>query len=212
VRFLASSSVFLIVVSILYTTATAGTDDQPLRAVPELVSQRYCYGDAEAFSVWLRLRMKYTNRTDKTLILDKEIGKAWYRVTVARNLEDLNAERYESNPYLDWFFTDKDQLPKKPSMVAPGPDFAILTPGQTFQSEIDTSVVAQYDSAKDVAGAIRSGTHIFQMQLSAWNRPGLPSEFEKSWKQKGEIVTGLIKTEPMEIRIPPNPKVEKECK
>ncbi|HEV3375482.1 MAG TPA: hypothetical protein VG051_07230 [Candidatus Acidoferrum sp.] len=198
--------------SIAYATATAGTDDRPLGAVTELISQRYCFGDAEVFSILLRLHVKYTNRTDKTLILDKEIGKAWYEVTVARNVKDLAAGKYEYNPNIDWFFTNKDQLPKKPSLATPGPDFAVLTPGQTFESEIDTSVVAQYDSGKDVAGAIRSGVHIFQMQLSAWNRPGLPSEFEKSWRQKGQIVTALIKTEPMEIRVPSNPKVENDCK
>jgi hypothetical protein len=212
VRFLASTSGLLSVISILYATATASTDDQPLTAVPALVSQRYCAGDAETFSVWLRMRMTYSNRTDRTVILDKEIGKAWYGVIVARNLEDLNSGKYEYNPNIDWFFADKDQLPKKPSLAAPGPDFAILPPGKTFESEVDPSVVTQYENAKDVAGAIRSGTHIFQMQLSAWNRPGLPSEYEKSWAQKGQIVTGLIKTEPIEIRVPPNPKVENECK
>ncbi len=211
-RLLASISGLLTIVCIVCAPTTAGTDDQPLRAVPELISQRYCFGDAEVFSVWLKLRMKYTNRTDKTLILDKEIGKAWYGVTLARNVEDLAAGKYESNPNIDWFFNDKDQLPKRPSLTAPGPDFAILPPGKTFESEIDTSVIARYDSAKDIAGAIRSGSHIFQMQLSAWNRPGLPSEFEKSWGQRGQIVTGLIKTEPIEIRLPPNPKVESDCK
>jgi hypothetical protein len=212
VRFLANVSGFLTVISVLYATTTASTDEQPLRAVPTLISERYCAGDAETFSVWFRIRMSYTNRTDRTLILDKEIGKAWYRVTVARSLEDLNAGKYEYNPNIDWFFTDKDQLLKKPSLAGPGPDFAVLPPGKTFESEVDPSVVTQYKSAKDVAGAIRSGTHIFQMQLSAWNRPGLPSEFEKSWKQKGQIVMGLIRTEPIEIRVPLNPKVENECK
>jgi hypothetical protein len=64
-----------------------GTEDQPLIAIPTLIRQRYCYGDAEVFSVWLKLRMQYINRTGKTLILDKEIGKAWYGVKLARTLE-----------------------------------------------------------------------------------------------------------------------------
>ena len=211
-RFLASISGLLTLVFMVSAPATAGGDDQPLRAAPEIISQRYCFGDAEVFSVWLKLRVKYTNLTNKTLILDKEIGKAWYGVTVAHNVEDLAAGKYESNPNIDWFFTDKDQLPKSPSSAAPGPDFAILSPGKTFESAIDTSVVAQYDITKDVAGAIRSGTHIFQMQISAWNRPGLAREFEKSWRQTGQIVTGLIKTEPIELRLPANPKVESDCK
>jgi hypothetical protein len=38
------------------------------------------------FAVNLRLRVKYTKRTEKALILDKEIGKAWYGISVARNV------------------------------------------------------------------------------------------------------------------------------
>src|SRR5260370_41691431 len=205
------SSLF-IGVSVGYAPATAGAHDHPLKVVPELVSQRYCFGDAEVFSVLLKLHVKYTNRTDKTLILDKGVGKAWYQVTVARSAEDLAAGKYESNPNIDWIFGEKDQFPQKPPLAGPGPDFAILKPGETYEGEIETSVVAQYEGTKDISGAIRSGTHVLQMQLSAWNRPGLRSEFEKSWREKGYLVTGVIKTEPIEIRVPAAPKIENECK
>jgi hypothetical protein len=208
VRFLSSISGFFAVASLCLATTA---HEPPVKAVPELISQRYCSGDAEVFSVWLRLRMTYTNQTDETLILDKEIGKVWYGVKVARTLEDLNAGKYEYNPNIDWFFTDQDKLPKNPSLAAPGTAFAILSPGQSFESEIDTSAVAQYESAKNVAATMRSGTHVFQMELSAWNHAGLPSEFEKSWK-KGRIVTGSIKTEPIAIGVPANLNVENVCK
>jgi hypothetical protein len=36
--------------------------------------------------------------------------------------------------------------------------------------------------------------------------------FAESWRKLGELVTGVIKTEPLGIRIPPDPKVEKKCK
>jgi hypothetical protein len=188
------------------------TDDQPLTAMPELISERYCYGDAEVFSVWLKLRMQYINRTNKTLILDKEIGKAWYSVTVARNIEDLAARKYEYNPNIDWVFSDKDKLPIRPSRASPGSDFAILPPGQMFESDMDSGAIAQYESPKDFTGSIRSGVHVLQMELSAWNHPGVASEFEKRWRKVGQLVTGVIKTEPLEIRVPSDPKVEKNCK
>src|SRR5258708_34289582 len=66
-------------------------EDQSVKAIPELVGTRYCYGDAEVYSVWLKLRVKYVNRTDKTLILDRELGKAWYGEKLARTLTDLVA-------------------------------------------------------------------------------------------------------------------------
>jgi hypothetical protein len=212
-RAYAHTLLLLTVIPILLTASVSlpTKDDQPLRVIPELIGKRYCYGDAEVFSIWLKLQVKYVNRTDKTLILDKEIGKAWYGVKVARNLEDLESGTYEYNPNIDWLFSDKDKLPDWPSPDSPGPDFAILTPGQTFESEIDTWVVAQYENPKKFPGSIRPGVHVLQMELSAWNHPGEVSAFEKSWRKFGNLVTGVIKTEPLEIRVPSNPKVEKKC-
>lgn len=203
------------VVPLLMTVAASvpqTLQDQPLRAVPELIRTKYCYGDGEVFSVWLKLRVKYINQTEKTVILDKEIGKAWYREKVARTLEDLSAGKYEYNPNKDWFFSDKDKLPGKPNAQSPSPDFIVLSPGQMFVSEINTSVVAQYENPKDFAGSIRPGAHVFQMELAAWSHPGEASEFARSWKKFGDLVTGVVKTEPLEISIPSKPKVERNCK
>jgi len=204
----------LVITPLLMAVATRlpATQEQPLKAVPELIGTRYCYGDAEVFSVWLKLRVKYVNQSERTVILDKEIGKAWYGIRVARTLEDLSAGKYEYNPNIDWFFSDKDKLPDKPNAEAPSADFVILSPGESFESEINADVIAKYENQKDFPGSIRPGVHVFQMELSAWNHPGEASEFAKSWQKFGDLVTGVIKTEPLEIRIPSNPKVERNCK
>ena len=187
-------------------------NDQPLKAIPEIVGTRYCYGDAEVYSVWLKLRVKYVNQTRKTLILDREIGKAWYGEKVARNLDALAAGKYEYNPNIDWFFTEKDKLPDKPNPNSPGSDFIVLTPGETFVSEINASVVAQFENPKDFVGSIRPGVHVLQLELSSWNHPGESAVFAGSWRKFGELVTGVVKTEPLEIVIPSSPKVEEKCK
>jgi hypothetical protein len=204
----------LIVILMLLTAADgiATKEDQPLKAMPMLVATRYCYGDSEVFSVWLELRVKYLNATNKTLILDREIGKASYGEKVARSLEDLAAGRYEYTPNKDWFFTDKDKSPQRPRTDSPGPDFVVLAPGDTFEGGMNAAVVAQYENPKNFAGSIRPGVHIFQVELSAWNHSGEASVFAKSWRNFGELVTGTIKTEPLEIQIPPNPNVERKCK
>ena len=183
-------------------------DDQPLQVTPKLIGQEYCYGDAEVYAVRLTLRMKYINGTDKTLILDKEIGVAWYGVAVARNTEDLNAGKYEYHPNIDWMTSGP---PNVPSPHSPGPDFVILAPGRSFTNEIDATVVAQYDGPSDFAGSIRSGTHMLRLDLSSWNHSGEASKFEESWRRYGRLVTGVIKSEPLEIVVPSNPKVKKKC-
>jgi hypothetical protein len=192
-------------------TPALPSNDQPLDAIPELVGTRYCYGDAEVYSVWLKLRVRYINRTDKTLILDKEIGEAWYGVKVARSLIDLATGKYEYNPNIDWLVPDNDKLHDKPNTDSPGPNFAVLTPGQAFENEVSTAVVVQYDNPRDFAGSVRPGVHVFQMELSAWLHPEEASAFAKSWRKFGELVTGVIKTEPLEIRLPSDPKVEEKC-
>jgi hypothetical protein len=156
--------------------------------------------------------VKYVNRGQRAVILEKAIGKAWYSVKVARTLEDLHAGNYEYNPNIDWFFTDKDKLPDKPNAKSPSQDFVILSPGQMFESEIDAAVVAQYENPKNFVGSIRPGVHVLQLELSAWSHTGESSEFAKSWRKFGDLATDVIKTEPLEIRIPSNPKVEENCK
>lgn len=204
----------LAVISILLAAAVSilANDDQPVSAIPALVSIRYCDGDTQVYSVWLNLRVKFVNRTNKTLILDKEIGKAWYGEKIARSVEDLAAGRYEYNPNIDWVFSKKDDLPAVPSADAPGSDFALLVPGHTFNSEVNITVFAQYENPKSFAGSIRPGVHVLQLELSAWDHPGKASVYANSWRKLGELVTGVIKTEPLEIRIPSNPEVERGCK
>jgi hypothetical protein len=96
----------------------------------------------------------------KPIILDKDIGKAWYSTKVARDKEELAAEKYESNPNVDWLFSDKDQLPAMPDAHSPGPGFAILHAGETLESDMDTSVVVLYPNARDIKGLHPPGVHV----------------------------------------------------
>jgi len=184
-------------------------DGQPLRATVSIVGTRYCSaGDPDTFAVWLDLRIKYTNLTDVNLILDREIGKAWYGQKVARSLHDLADGLYESNPNIDWM--PQDHLPVKPSLGRPDADFVILSPGESFESQAQPSVIAEYEGRK-IPSVVTSGVHVFQMDLSAWDRPGNPSQFAKSWRKFGKLVTGTVVTQPLTITIPPNPAVEFNC-
>jgi hypothetical protein len=82
-----------------------------------------------------------------------------------------------------------------------GGDFIVMSPGDMFQSETNASVVAQYENPKNFAGAIRPGSHVLQLDLSAWGHAEAASTFAKSWRKFGELLTGVIRTEPLEIRV-----------
>jgi hypothetical protein len=185
---------------------------ESIAATPEIISQEYCPGDQDLYSIALTLRVTFRNNSGKALILDKKIGQAWYGVTVARNKEDLAAGKYEYHPNIDWFFSGEDQIQEKPTSESPGPDFAILAPGQTFVTVIKTGVVALIDDTSHVVGGIHAGTHLFQMTLAAWNRPTKALGYESSWRRFGTVVTGTINTEPIELQVPRDPKVKDRCK
>jgi hypothetical protein len=185
---------------------------QSVAAILQLLSQQYCYADAETYSVLFHLRVHYINKTSETLILDKAIGDAFFGEMVARSVDDLANGDYEYNPNNDFFPVHRDKFAGPPKSKSPGADFAILHTGQTFEKEGTFAVVAQYDGPKRIPGLINSGTHVLRLDLSAWPHVGKASEYERAWRQSGELVTGVIDTEPLEIYVPSNPPVEKECK
>jgi hypothetical protein len=184
-------------------------DEQRLIAMPELISQEYCPADSALLSVGIMLRVKYKNRSGKVLIVDKQIGKNYDRVIVARNKEDLVAGTFEGDLILDNFGEDRSSV--RPSVKLLRSDFILLSPGQIFESDIKTGVFVQFENTHGVRGAIRSGVHFLQVEFSGWTHPGDASEFEKSWRKYGQLVTGVIDIEPIEIRVPPNPKVQEKC-
>lgn len=94
-------------------------NQEPLRVATVLVGQSYCYGDVDLYRVDLKLRLRFENRTDQKLILDKEIGNFYYRVGVARTKAELAIGNFESHPIIDWFFSDKVPGPKKPIYSRP---------------------------------------------------------------------------------------------
>ena len=53
-------------------------------------------------------------------------------------------------------------------------------------------VVAQYENQKNFSGSIRSGVHVLQLELSAWNHPGESALFAESWRKFGALVTALV--------------------
>jgi hypothetical protein len=187
------------------------TNEEPLRTTAVLLDQSYCVGDIDLFRVDLSLRLRFENQTDQKLILDKGVGTLYYRIGVARNREGLAAKKFESHPMIDWFFSDKDPIPKDADPKSPDASFVILSPGDSFETARTASVFAQYDGKKTVAGTIPSGPHVLQMELSSWTRPGEPEEFFRKWNPFGRLVTEVLKTEPIEFRVPSNPKVN-ECK
>jgi len=76
----------------------SANDNQSIKAIPELVGTRYCYGEAEVYSAWLKLRMKYVNRKRGAVHLNRILGNATCpRVRRSRVINDILAEANDEN-------------------------------------------------------------------------------------------------------------------
>jgi hypothetical protein len=209
------------VTSLLIATSvvslTAGSflppDQGRLIATAEIISQKYCSlkGEDKLFNVAFTLRLKYENRTDKVLILDKQIGEFPDQQIIAKSKDALALRDFEADPMFDSFGLDKDPSDFKPNTRLLRSNFVLLDPGQTFQTATTIGAFVWYVSTPGRKGPINYGDHVLQLGFSGWNHSAKAAQFAEAWRNFGELVTDEIYTEPIEFQIPKSPRIEKSC-
>ncbi|MFZ0634453.1 MAG: hypothetical protein WA755_14290 [Candidatus Acidiferrales bacterium] len=176
------------------------------------VSQKYCPGeDNIMFSAVFTLRLKFENRTDKVLIVDKRIGKFPDVQIIAKSMESLALREYEADPIFDSFGLDHDPSHFKPNTRLLRSSFILLPPGQSFQNDTTIAAFVWYVNTPDRKGPINYGDHVLQMGFSGWSYSANASRFAEAWRTFGELVTEEIYTEPIDFQIPQRPQIEKTC-
>ncbi len=194
------------------TVASFSPPDQgrPL-ATAEIISQRYCPADDKVFKVVFALRLKFENRTDKVLILDKQIGKFVDEQIIAKSMENLALRDYEAEPIFDSFGVDRDPSHFKPNTRSLRANFILLPPGQSFQNDTTIAQFVSYVNTPGRTGPINYGDHVLQLGFSGWSHSAKASEFAEAWRNFGELVTEEIYTNPIEFQIPNNPRIQMSC-
>jgi hypothetical protein len=183
-----------------------------LRATAEIISRKYCPAeDNKMFSAVFTLRLKFENRTDKVLILDRQIGKFPDKQIIAKSIESLALREYEADPSFDSFGVDRDPSQFKPNTHLLRSRFILLPPGQSFQNDTTVAAFVWFVNTPDRKGPINHGDHVLQMGFSGWSHSANASEFAEAWRNFGELVTEEIYTEPIDFRIPQNPQIETMC-
>jgi len=202
----------------LFTTVILGLpvnsislSERPLIATAEIISQKYCPGDADLFRVDLDLQIKYENRTNKVLILDKQFGKFADEQIIAKSKESLALKDYESYPIFDQFVHEEDPKDFKPSVDLMRSNFILLPPGQILKIDTIVEAFVWYESKLLGKGAINYGDHVLQMGFTSWSYKAKASQFAEPWSKFGQLVTDIIYTEPIAFQIPKNPKIERTC-
>ena len=175
------------------------SDEQPLEVKAKVISQRYCRGESDVEAIWLNLRLQVINGTDEKLIVQKNIGHAWYRTIVARDKEALAKGVYEDDPEIMWGEAEV----RGPSGVVPGEDFTILEPGKSFETESFVDVVVAIGAPSPLnKGLIRTGNHVLQLKLRTWPYVVRPEPFREKWIKYGQLVYESVKSEPLALFVP----------
>jgi hypothetical protein len=131
----------------------------------------------------------------------KHTGDQWYEVRVAKSLSDLASGKYEYNPNIDWF----SDSPRAPDDADVHKKFSVLAPGESFENNSTVSIVVSLRLDHSVAGTVKPGEHVLQLQVSTWNYLEGPDKTRTRWERYGHLFSQAIVTEPLEFRVPANP-------
>ena len=186
-----------------------GDDEEPtkqagdlLRAHIDVVKQRYCRDDDEAFTASLDLRIRFTNSAGRPVILSRKIEPPPV-VRVAVNADAAKKGTFIYAP--DAHFTVAS-LPNSPHFgQAPDPKlFILLSPGESFETLIHTGVFGAYDGAKVTAGngLLPKGSYLLQVGVPTWpyewpyfGSKNDTQELKQRWSKYGDLVAGLLYTD-----------------
>jgi hypothetical protein len=200
------STIFL--AALLLPIWTASTDEpQPLRAtIIKIESQKFCE-EKTGYTLIQNLHVRVVNQSNEKLIVERT--SSGYRASVARDVEKLSKGLYEYHPISE--VTVDVPVPDKPATMAPGTNFAILGPGDSFDGFSDFWVSVRRADLSPQGGALQPGSHVLQLEVLTWDYQDNPEQFRKSWERFGKLIYKPVKTDPTLLYLPAGPKVE-NCK
>ena len=183
--------------------------ESKMRVDGRVVGQTYCDADSRFFPVLLEISLRFTNLSNGAVILSRKIPGP-VAVRVAKDLGALRIGNFEYNPTFDW---TQAELPKAPSLGnAPDSElFAILSSGESFETHISAHVIGTKTRREGLVG---KGKHVLQLGVETWPyqwpwyTPIDAHKLADQWNKYGQLVTGIVYTEPLPFTIPEKVKVE----
>ncbi len=205
--------VLLVVAGILpssppLTASVGSSPEEPLRLTIEAISSEYCVGDKDLDSLRLKLRLTYTNRADKPIILYKGSSLV-SRISIARSIEDLTERRFEVNSSITQVTSATRDCSEgsKPSNC-----FVVLSPNSVYETKTVTGLFVVRDDARAFAGAVGSGEHVLQIETATWSGSDqIAQELRSRWRGYGSLWYEAVTSDPMPIKVEKHRKVNR-CK
>lgn len=176
----------------------------PLQLTATLIDQQYCTGDSELDSLQMKVRLTFTNISTRRLILYK--GSDFIsRIAISRSLEDAAAKQFEVNASVTQVTNGKRIDFKE---LVPNSAFIILSPGASYEVETVVTVFAVRGDAREIAGAVTSGEHVLQVEVSTWpDSKTLAEKLRRHWQRNGCLWYDPITSVPMPFTVEKQRKV-----
>lgn len=185
-------------VAVAYTRTTQQEESLPPQLTATLMDQQYCIGDAELDSLQMKVRLTFTNIGTRQLILYKG-SDLISRIAISRNVEDAAAKQFEVNASITEI-TDGKRMDFHGSV--PGSAFVVLSPGTSYEVETVVTVFAVRGNAREIAGAVRSGKHVLQVEVSTWpHSKALAEELRRRWQFSGFLWSDPLISVPMPFTV-----------
>ncbi|MEZ5421569.1 MAG: hypothetical protein R2682_00570 [Pyrinomonadaceae bacterium] len=185
-----------------------GQSQGSLRLGTEILNAEYCAGDRDLDSLRLNLRLTFMNLGNGPIILYKGSDLV-SRITVARNVEDLTAKRFEINTSFTWITSaTKDCF----AGSKPGNCFVVLPPNASYETEATTGFFVVRDDDRQIDGAVSSGEHVLKIEVATWSGSDeIAQGLRERWREYGSLWYQPVISDPLPVKVEKLRKVNR-CK
>ena len=190
---------FTIICLLILSCFSALASDKPeLQLTTEIVSQRYCKGDAELDALDLNLKLRFENTGNQPLILYKSSDQI-----VQQIVRDIDGNS-ELNSTLSWLMSGEWKVDES----SLGRLFVVLPPNKIYETQTTARVFITREGVGKIAGAVGDGEHFLQIRIAAWDgSQELADGLRQSWKQSGFLWTNSILSLPVKFKVNAKRKV-----
>jgi hypothetical protein len=180
-------------------TITPMRDSKPLKLTVKVVDQKYCTGDADLDGLRINVRLVYINTSNRPLILYKG-SNLISRIMISNSLAKIEAGRYEVDSSVTQLTAGGGQCFN--GTVPPSRCFVILPPASSYEVQGTIGILVIRDYGRKIAGAVGSGEHVVQVQVSTWpNSEALAEKLHRRWERSGCLWYGPITSEPLTFTV-----------
>ena len=188
---LITALLLLLITAHLASGVGVEADGPALKLTTTVISQEYRRGEISALK--MRLRLRFANTGERTVILRKRCPVVRY--FVSRTAEDAAAQKYVTH---GWFTLRPDAKDEPPDGAAPGEDFIILRKGESHEAESELTIVLSVDWKTRV----REGDYVLQVKTLTWfDSVKVAQRLRERWQELGYLWSDGVTSEPMAIKF-----------